>query len=185
VGCVVSAALLYVLIVGSEEWPFTSVPMYSNGTSDVDRIPLPARAELHARAARAIRGRHSAWGRAWVDEEFVEDIWVCPADPDVAPKRMFHLLLEDGTTTFVRWSQYAKVVRELAIEDVYAKPPDHPEHTEDRVYPATAFLRRVVPLVRAALPTWEQYEALELRCRTGDGDVVIGRAELAQTRVAR
>ncbi|MFE4972094.1 hypothetical protein ACFRAR_08240 [Kitasatospora sp. NPDC056651] len=185
VGCAVSAALLYVLVASSEQWPFTSVPMYSNGTAEADLIPLPARAELHARATLAARGRHTAWGRAWVDEEYLEDIWVRPADPDAEPRRMFHLLMEEGTTTFVRWSQYAKVVRELAIEDVLAKPPNSPEHTEDRLYPATAFLRQVTPLFRAALPTWERYEALELVCRTGCGGVLIGRAELAESRVTR
>ncbi|WP_329375199.1 hypothetical protein [Streptomyces sp. NBC_01483] len=185
VGCAVSAVLLYVLAVSSEQWPFTSVPMYSNGTAEADRIPLPTRAELHARATKAARGRHTAWGRAWVDEEYLEDIWVRPADSDAEPQRMFHLLMEEGTTTFVRWSQYAKVVRELAIEDVLAKPPSSPEHSEDRLYPATAFLRRVAPLFRAALPTWEKYDALELVCRTSSGGVMIGRAELAESRVAR
>ncbi|MFJ2831103.1 hypothetical protein ACIPC1_26640 [Streptomyces sp. NPDC087263] len=185
VGCALTAALLYVLVVSSEQWPFTSVPMYSNGTAEADLIPLPARAELHERATRAARGQHTAWGRAWVDEEYLEDIWARPVDPDAEPQRMFHLLMEEGTSTFVRWSQYAKVVRELAIEDVLAKPPNSPEHAEDQVYPAAAFLRQVAPLFRAALPTWEKYEALELVCRTSCGGVLIGRAELAESRVAR
>ncbi|MFD9621943.1 hypothetical protein ACFWB2_32360 [Streptomyces virginiae] len=184
VGCTVSAMLLYVLVASSEQWPFTSVPMYSNGTADADRIPLPARTELHARATKAARGCHTSWGRAWVDEEFVEDIWVRPADSNSKPKRLWLLLFEEGTTTFVRWSQYAKVLRELVIEDVLAKPPTSPEYTEDRLYPATAFLRQLAPLVRAALPTWEQYDALELVCRTSCGDVMVGRTELAESRVS-
>lgn len=182
VGCLVAAALVYVLIVSSEQWPFTSVPMYSNGTRDADQVPLPAREELHPRAVRAARGRYSAWGRAWVDDEFLEDIWVHPADPETKPQRLFHLLFEHGTT-FVRWSQYAKVVRRLAIEDVAAKTAGRLEYAADgRVYPATSFLRRVTPLVRAALPDWQHYDALELACRTSSGDVVIGRAELAEPR---
>jgi hypothetical protein len=181
VGCLVAAALVVVLIVSSELWPFTSVPMYSNGTRDVGQVRLPPREELHPRAARAVRGGYSAWGRAWVDDEFLEDIWVRPADPDAPPHRLFHLLYEQGTTTFVRWSQYAKVIRRLAIEDVVAKKGGQLEHTDDgMVYPGTAFLRRVSPLVRAALPGWESYDALELTCRTTSGDVVLGRAPLAE-----
>jgi hypothetical protein len=184
IGWLFAAALLYVLVTESEQWPFTSVPMYSNGTRTADSMPLPPRSELHARALRAARGRHRAWQRAWVDQEYTEDIMVRPVDGG-EPRRLFHLLAEEGTTTFVRWSQYAKVVRGTAIEDVAAKPPDRPEYDggSGRVYPATRFLRRVAPLVREALPGWERYSALELVCRTDTGDVVIARADLADTRV--
>ncbi|MFE1872683.1 hypothetical protein ACFW9N_17510 [Streptomyces sp. NPDC059496] len=183
-GCLFAAALGYVLVTESEQWPFTSVPMYSNGTPAADRMPLPARSELHERALRAARGRHKAWQRAWVDDEFTEDIWVRPAAEGEEPQRLFHFLHERGTGTFVRWSQYAKVVREIAIEDVAAKPADQPDHSDaDQVYPATRFLRLVAPLVRDALPDWERYEALELICRTECGGVVIARAELAGVRV--
>ncbi|MFE0041901.1 hypothetical protein [Streptomyces albireticuli] len=178
-GCLVVAALLYVLLTESEQWPFTSVPMYSNGTRGADRMALPGRAELHARAVRAARGRHGAWQRAWVDQEYMEDIWVRPADDGAEPRRLFHLLHESGATPPARWSQYAKVVREIAVEDVAAKPADRPEHTPAREYAAARFLREVVPLVRNALPGWERYRALELICRTECGGVVVARAELA------
>ncbi|MFH8477061.1 hypothetical protein [Streptomyces sp. NPDC018000] len=185
VGWLFAAALVYVLVTESEQWPFTSVPMYSNGTRSADRMPLPPRAELHARAVRAARGRHRAWQRAWVDEECTEDIVVRSADDSREPQRLFHLLHAEGTSTLVRWSQYAKVVRETAIEDMAAKPADRPEHDDNpgRIYPATHFLRRVVPLVREALPGWERYAALEMVCRTDSGDVVIARADLAGLRV--
>ncbi|MFF3276741.1 hypothetical protein ACFYWU_38335 [Streptomyces chrestomyceticus] len=179
VGCLVVAALVYVLLFESEQWPFTSVPMYSNGTRGADRIVLPRRSELHARALRAARGRHRAWQRAWVDQEYMEDIWVRPADDGAEPQRLFHLMHERGAVPPARWSQYAKVVRETAVEDIVAKPADRPEHTEEQEYPAARFLREVVPLVRNALPGWEQYRSLELICRTECGGVVIARAELA------
>ncbi|MGW2088315.1 hypothetical protein [Streptomyces sp. NPDC001880] len=187
IGWLLAAALLYVLVTESEQWPFTSVPMYSNGTRAADRLPLPPRAELHARALRAAKGRHRAWQRAWVDEEYTEDIVARPADGSLDPQRLFHLLHAEGTSTLVRWSQYAKVVREIAIEDVASKPAGRPgcDENPDQVHPATHFLHRVAPLVREALPNWERYTALELICRTDTGDVVIARADLADTRVEK
>ncbi|MFD0385727.1 hypothetical protein ACFQ2B_35490 [Streptomyces stramineus] len=97
-GCLTAAALVYILVTESEQWPFTSVPMYSNGTRSADRIVLPGRAELHSRAVRAARGRHGAWQRPWVDQEYMEDIWALPADDGARPQRLFHLLHERGAT---------------------------------------------------------------------------------------
>ncbi|MFF2076335.1 hypothetical protein ACFVXG_16440 [Kitasatospora sp. NPDC058162] len=169
----------YVLVRESEQWPLTSVPMYSNG-APADAPRPPARDELHARAVRAARGRHAAWQRAWVIEEVMEDIWIRPADGGEG-RPLFLLLHEHKVAGFVRWSQYTKVVREIAVEDVAAKPADHPEAgVEGTEYPATRFLRELAPVIRKSLPDWERYDRLELVCRTDSGGVVIGRAQLAE-----
>jgi len=184
VGLLACAALVAVLLRESEQWPFTSVPMYSNGPA-AGAVRLPAREELHSRAVRARRGRHAAWQRAWVGEEVMEDIWLTPVG-DGEPKRLFHLMHEHRVAKFVRWSQYSKVVRGIAIADVAARPAGGLAFDPaDREYPATRFLRTVAPVVRNALPDWQRYERLDLVCRTDSGGVVIGRADLSEESVRR
>ena len=81
---------------------------------------------------------------------------------------------------FVRWSQYAKVVREVAVADLAAKPADGYALTgPDR--PAGRFLADAAAMVRAAMPDWERYERLELVCHTTRGWLATGSAPLDPT----
>jgi hypothetical protein len=177
VGLLACAVLIVVLVRQSEEWPFTAVPMYSNGLP-ADAVRLPAESALFERAVRAQRGRHRAWQRAWVAQEVLEDIWVQPADGGER-RPLFHLMHENKVAKFVRWSQYAKVVRATAIADVAAKSVDRVQlHTCSPDYPATALLRAVAPVIRNALPHRERYDHIELVCRTDSGGVVIASVPL-------
>jgi hypothetical protein len=167
--------LIIVFLRHSEEWPFTSVPMYSNGTSPAER-KLPAPSELHARAVAAQRGEVTAWHRPWVSTEVDEDILIVPADGRPAMS-LFEVLSEHGVT-LARWSQWAKVVRGIAIADVAAKPADRPEESGPD-FPATRFLRQLVLLLRERLPIATDHVRLDLVCHTADGPLVIGSANLA------
>lgn len=182
IGVVAVVVLVVVLLRQSEEWPFTAVPMYSNGRP-ADAVPPPAVTELYGRAVLAHHGRHRAWQRAWVIDEVMEDIWVRPADGgDRRP--LFHLMHEHKVAKFVRWSQYHKVVRATAIADVAAKFDDRAALGADAPhYPATRLLRAVAPVVRRALADWQRYGHLELVCRTDSGGVVIAATPLGVTEV--
>jgi len=174
-GCL---TLLVMMLRQSEEWPFTAVPMYSNGRPAAEVVP-PRREELATRAAQAHRGRHRSWQRAWVVEEVMEDIWVRPVEGGEG-RPLFHLMLENKVAKFVRWSQYGKVVRATAIADVVAKSADHAElDAAGADYPAARLLRAVTPVIRRALPGWERYDRLELVCRTTCGGVVIASTALS------
>lgn len=63
------------------------------------------------------------------------------------------------------------------MADVAAKSADRLEEIGPD-YPASRFLGTLVTFVRSGLPTWRQYERLELACRTSSGWLVIGRADL-------
>lgn len=173
-GFLYCAALLLVLVRQSEQWPFTSVPMYSNAIPP-DELTPPTRDQLHARAAQVVGGRVSAWQRPWVSTEILEDIRLVPRDGE-PPTALFDVMAEQDAR-FVRWSQYAKVVRAVAVADVAAKSADRLEEIGPD-YPASRFLGTLVTFVRSGLPTWRQYERLELACRTSSGWLVIGRADL-------
>jgi hypothetical protein len=177
VGALACLVLVAVLVRQSEEWPFTAVPMYSNGRPAGEVVP-PSRAELASLAARAHRGRHRSWQRAWVVEEVMEDIWVRPRGGGEG-KQLFHLVHEHEVAKFARWSQYGKVVRATAIADVVAKSADRAElDAPGADYPAARLLNAVAPVVRRALPDPDRYERLELVCRTSCGGVVIAATAL-------
>jgi hypothetical protein len=147
--------------------------MYSNGVPPQDLV-LPAPHELRQRAAAAAGGRVSAWQRPWVSTEILEDVRLVPRqDGEAVP--LFEAMAEPDVR-FVRWSQYAKVVRAVAIADIAAKTD--PGETAPE-YPAGRFLADIATLVRASLPQWERYQRIELICNTSAGWIVTGRAELA------
>lgn len=174
VGVFAIVLLVVVLVRQSEEWPFTAVPMYSNGRPAGEVRP-PAESELVERALRAHGGRHRSWQRAWVLGEVMEDIWVRPVDGAARP--LFHLMHEHKAK-FVRWSQYHKVVRATAIADLAAKSADRTAIAAPGVhYPAARLLHAVAPIVRDALRD-DSYDRLELVCRTDSGGAVIASAPL-------
>jgi hypothetical protein len=177
-GLVFCAVLVVVLVRQIEQWPFTSVPMYSNGVPPQDLAPL-TRDELHTRAVRAARGDVTAWQRPWVSTEIQEDIRLVPREGG-EPTSLFDVMVEHDVR-FVRWSQYAKVVRAVAIADIAVKPADRPDTTGAQ-YPAGRFLGDLAEMVHEGLPEWSRYERLELVCNTSSGWLVTGCAELADNR---
>jgi len=183
IGYLVCLGLIASLTRQSEAWPVTSVPMYSNGAPpDAER--LLTREELKIRAQRAGGGDVKAWKRAWVSSEIGEDIWIVPREDrsDRGPLPLFDLLSGQPGVKLVRWSQYAKVVRQVAIADLAAKPAGCValEETDAAAaeYPASRFLRDVADVVRKGLPDWRGYRRLDFVCCTDAGWIVIGRAEL-------
>jgi hypothetical protein len=178
IGYLVCLGLGLVLLQHSEFWPFTSLPMYSNAVPP-DSEPRPTREELQIRARRAWNGDLAAWKRAWVSSEVWEDIWIVPAGDNRRPMSLFDLLDKQPDTKFVRWSQFAKVVRTVAIADLVAKAGDSVDLSAvDAEYPATRFLRKVVAVVKHGLPDWQQYQRLELVCHADSDWIVIGRTDL-------
>jgi hypothetical protein len=177
-GFVFCAVLVVVLMRQVEQWPFTSVPMYSNGVPP-ENLALPTRDELHTRAIRASRGDVTAWQRPWVSTEILEDIRLVPRDGG-DPILLFDTMAKQDVR-FVRWPQYAKVVRTVAIADIAVKPADRPDATGAQ-YPAGQFLGGLADMVREGLPEWLRYERLELVCNTSSGWLVTGCAELADDR---
>lgn len=178
-GCLACAGLIYTLVREIEQWPITNVPMYSNGTRSAELIKLPEAKDLPSRAAKAAKGHHAAWQRAWVDSEALEDIWLVPRDPNEPAERLFHHLYYQDIT-FVRWSQYSKVVRQITVADITAKPADPAKDASSAQYPGFQFLQTISPLVQGALADPHQFKALELSCLTSDGGVVVSRIPLAQ-----
>lgn len=178
-GLLACVTLLVVLVRHSEQWPFTSVPMYSNGVlASAQRLPAPE--ELHQRAMRALRGHPGAWKRAWVAEEVMEDVRIVPVDGG-EPVSLFHALAAQGAG-LGRWSQFAKLVRAVAIADIVAWPAGRLDlDGAGAESAATRFLRTMVPVVTRGLSDWRAYERLELVCRTESGWLVIGRADLSTT----
>ncbi len=172
VGLGACLTLVLVLLLSSEEWPFTAVPMYSNGIP-AEEIPLPAPTELRARAIRARRRRHNAWERAWVSDEVMEDIWL--GEPGAAQAVSLTRMMYGGDgPRLVRWSQYTKVVRGLAIADVIARPAGGTVSEPDsQEYPAAHFLRSLAGLARERAPHWARYGSLRLACRTREGWTVL------------
>jgi hypothetical protein len=174
-GVAFCGVLLIVLVRHVEQWPFTSVPMYSNGVAPSD-VSLPTRDELHARAVRAAHGRVSAWPRPWISTEIMEDVRLVPTDGG-PPTPLFDAMAEQDRP-FVRWSQYAKVVRSVAIADLAAKPADQPDDTGPQ-HPAGQLLGDLAQIVRDGLPEWWRYERIELVCNTASGWLVTGSVPLA------
>ena len=170
--CVV---LAYVFLRHIEEWPFTAVPMYSNGLVPSER-PAAPRTELHARATRALGGDVKSWHRPWISTEADEEILVSFKDGR-EPMALFWLLAEHGES-FARWSQWAKVVRSVVIEDVASKPFGLSD-SSNRDGPASAFLRRLVPVLRERLPTAGDIALLEIVYRTAEGPLVVGAASMS------
>ncbi len=177
-GVVFSAVLVIVLVRQCERWPFTSVPMYSNSVPPEDLV-RPTRDDLHSRAIRAAGGDVGAWPRPWVSTEITEDIRLVPRHGG-EPAPLFGTMAEQDVR-FVRWSQYAKVVRTVAIADLAAKPADRPDATGAQ-YPAGRFLAGLVDMVRDGVPEWWRYERLELICNTASGWLVIGCTDLVDDR---
>lgn len=164
--------LLIVFLRHVEEWPFTSVPMYSNGLTPSER-KLPAISKLHAKAVAASKGKVTEWHRPWVSAETNEEIMIVPVDGG-SVRPLFEVLSENGMS-FARWSQWAKVVRAVAIKDLAAKPVASPgEAGAD--FPSAKFLRRLVTLLKDQLPIARDYSRLELICQTSEGPLVIGSA---------
>ncbi|WP_010094965.1 hypothetical protein [Ornithinibacillus scapharcae] len=177
VGILSSVVLITVLIRQSEEWPFTSVPMYSNSLKD-GAVRAPSESELYERALRAHRNKHRVWQRAWLPVEVMEDILVRSID-DGKRHRLFYLILENRVAKFVRWPQYTKVVRATAIADLVAKYADQVElNISGPDYPATRLLHEVASIVKNVLPDWERYDRIELVCRTDSGSVRIAAVPL-------
>jgi hypothetical protein len=177
IGSLISLGLVLVLVRQLESWPLTSVPMYSNAVSP-DAEQRPSREELQLRAQKATGGDSTAWKRAWVPSEVWEDIWIVPVGSE-PPIPLFDLLDKQPDTKFVRWSQFAKVVRGMAIADLVAKPRDRVDFdATDAEYPATRFLRELVTVVKHGLPDWRRYQRLDFVCRADVGWIVIGRADL-------
>ncbi|GAA1222629.1 hypothetical protein GCM10009665_11090 [Kitasatospora nipponensis] len=182
IGLLCSLACVVVLLRQSEQWPLTSVPMYSNGAPAAEQ-PLPDIGELKRLAVQAENGRPGAWRRPWVAEEPLEEVLVRPADGGEAVP-LFQLMVQQAqqgrVVRFARWSQYVKAVRSVAITDVAAKPAHRPQAdpTASPDHPATAFLRTLVPVLRSAVPEPARYAGLELVCRTTSGPLVIGRVPL-------
>ncbi|MDQ0417592.1 hypothetical protein J2Z48_001765 [Croceifilum oryzae] len=173
VGLLACVVLITVLIRQSEEWPFTSVPMYSNGLTTNGAVRAPTEFELYERAVRAHRGQHWVWRRAWLPVEVMEDILVRSTDGGKR-HRLFQLMLENKVAKFVRWPQYTKVVRATAIADLVAKSSDQVELGVCGMdYQATRLLHEVALIIKNVLPEWEQYDRIELVCRTDSGSVVI------------
>lgn len=172
IGLLACAMLVAVLVRQSEEWPFTVVPMYSNGLP-ADVVRPPDQFQLTELAVLALRGRHRAWQRAWVAEEVMEDILAYPADGSER-RSVFGLMEENKPAKFVRWSQYAKVVRTTALADLGAKSADGAELCASGPdYPASRLLHEVARVMRHALPDWQLYDRIELVCRTDSGGVAI------------
>src|SRR5579864_295929 len=176
-GFSICLALLVILVRQCECWPFTTVPMYSNAVSpDLERRPMLE--ELQLRAERAKAGDVSAWRRPWVTPEAWEDIWIIPRR-DAQPISLHKLLEKRPNIKFVRWSQFAKVVREVTITDLIAKPKGRAEFDAlAPEYPATRFLRQVEAVVKRALPEWNEYKRLEMVCHADPEWIVIGRIDL-------
>jgi hypothetical protein len=182
VGMLACVVLITVLIRQSEEWPFTSVPMYSNGLTN-GAVRAPSESELYDRAVRAQRNQHRAWQRAWLPVEAMEEIVVRSTD-DGKKHRLFQLMLENKVAKFVRWPQYAKVVRATAIADLAAKAADGVElGVCGPEYPATRLLHEVALIFKNAIPDWDRYDRIELVCRTDSGSVVIASVPLGTQEV--
>lgn len=173
-GFAFTAVLILVLLRQIEQWPFTSVPMYSNGEPPENLAP-PAPGRLHELAVRAAGGRAAAWHRPWVSTEVQQEIQLVPRDGG-APVPLYEAMGETDAR-FVRWSQYAKVVRGVAVADLAAKPADGYALTGPG-YPAGRFLARAAELVRSALPDWDRFERLDLVCNTAQGWIATGSAPL-------
>ncbi|NKY31214.1 hypothetical protein [Nocardia gamkensis] len=178
VGTAICVVLLIALLRQSEQWPFTSVPMYSNGLVP-EQFDLPRPEQLTERARLAARGELCSWHRPWVPAESLDDIEIVPADSGPAISLFDAVSAHD--TPFVRWSQFAKVVREVAIDDLSAKPPDRPDDDAPG-YPGNRFLTGVLPFVRQSLPDWQRYSHLQLACLTTTGWFPIATADLADAR---
>jgi hypothetical protein len=176
-GFAICLGLVVVLVRQLEFWPFTSVPMYSNAViPDLERRPVIEELQLCAQRARA--GEPTAWKRPWVTSEAWEDIWIVPVEC-AQPISLHKLLEKRPDVKFVRWSQFAKVVREVTIADLLAKPKGRVKFealTPD--YPATRFLLQVEAVVKRSLPEWHEYKCLEMVCRADPEWIVIGRIDL-------
>lgn len=166
--------LLVVWLRHVEEWPFTAVPMYSNGVIPSKR-KLPAISELNAKAVAASNGKITEWHRSWAYGEMNEDIMIVPAFGGSA--RPLIEVLYENAITFTRWSQWTKVVRGVTIKDIAVKPPDCPGKA-GAYFPATKFLQQLATLLKERLPVSKDYERLELICKTSEGPLVIGSASL-------
>lgn len=169
-GTAVALALLWVIVFEVEQWPFTNVPMYSNGTPAADRISLPEPDSLNRHARSMMRGRQGQWPRAWADVESVQDLWLVP-EGGGSPVRFWHTLAEAGAAP-VRWSQYAKVIRELTCQQVAAG--SGPSSTEPFV---AAFLGRAGALAAEA-PQAGRFSELRLIVQTTDGERTVARQQL-------
>lgn len=174
-GSGIGVVLLLALLRRSEQWPCTSVPMYSNGTVP-DEYKLPSPAELPIRARKAASGDLSAWHRPWVPAEALEDIEIVPANGDAAVSLFDVVSAQD--VRFVRWSQFAKVVRDLAIADLAVKDPARPD-APGVEFPAARFLADLVPFVDAALPDPSRYRRIQLACLTTAGWFPVATAQLS------
>lgn len=176
IGTAIAVALVAVLIFEVEQWPFTNVPMYSNGTPSADRVALPERGSLRRRAEAMLRGRQGQWPRAWVDVEAVQDLWLVPADGGV-PTPLWHTMADAGVAP-VRWSQYAKIVREVTCAQVAAAPSAEPSDVPPASAPATPFLDRVAMVVHRHLPNAERFTEIRLVVETSSGQTTVARHPL-------
>lgn len=168
--------LLFVFLCGSEEWPFTSVPMYSNGAPPGERV-FPAVSDLHSRAIAALNGDVKAWYRPWVKAEADEDILIVPSNSQLFSRPLFDVLSEHGLQ-LARWSQWAKVIRSVAISDIASKPPSEPGRIGSD-FPAARFLSQLVLFIPKLLPDIARhYSRLDLVCRTSGGPLLIGSAKI-------
>lgn len=170
------AALLILCILNSwEEWPLTTMPMYSNGTI----APLSALAadktDLCSRASAAVRGRHSSWCRPWVDGEVTQEIWLISRNEEIAPSRLFDTLSGTACILTVRWSQYVSVVRDTTIRDLALRQriDDAPRRS-----PASMLLAELAESLRNH-GLAQTYKAVQLVCQLGDGPFVVASARIA------
>ncbi|QDH22642.1 hypothetical protein [Saccharibacillus brassicae] len=179
IGLLTIIILIIVLIRQSEEWPFTSIPMYSNSLTN-NTVHAPDESELYKRALSANKGNHRAWKRAWLPVEVMEDI-LLRSSKDRKRHQLFQLMFKNKIEKFVRWPQYTKVVRATAIEDLVAKSTGQFEtYKHELDYPASRLLHEVSLIIRNTLPEWEQYDQIELVCRTKSGSVVIASLTLSR-----
>lgn len=177
VGWSICISLSIVMLRRSEYWPLTSVPMYSNAITPAREWPSCI-GDLKRRADAAWRGDAQAWKHPWVPSEAWEGVWAVPADGG-RPVWLFYLMAKQPKAKFVRWSQFAKVTRHVAIADFAsrASSSNHDTlHTADG--PVTRFLSLLTDIARRELPDWHAYERLEFVCRCGSGWVIVSRSHL-------
>lgn len=177
VGVVYCAVLFFVFARNSEEWPFTSVPMYSNGTPPSQRCFL-AKSELQSKAKASLNGDIRAWIRPWMAPEADEDIQIVPVDKTKQKFSLFALLAHQGALP-ARWSQWAKVIRKITLEDLVAKPEGQAENLDPN-FPAAKFLKKMADFTVERVPSAAEYSHLEWVCRTKEGLVVIAKETLTQ-----
>ena len=177
IGVIYCLILFFVFLRNSEEWPFTSVPMYSNGTPPAQRTFMQ-KAELNAKAKASLAGDIRAWIRPWMASEADEYIQIVPLDVSKTKFSLFALLAHQGVLP-ARWSQWAKVLRKITIEDLAAKPADQPENSDPQ-YPASVFLKKMAAYTIERVPSAADYSHLEWVCRTREGLVVIAKEPLSK-----